>query len=573
LSSVLTIFESTLAVWRPEVQSIFLRHQYQRYVYAISEDEAFLSKNHDKSTGGVFGEGGTAGSVVSGVSRRDTNLMPKWSGWLTELRNTCFQLIGIFVSERAMFAPEISTQYPRFVSVIANPDYLRCMEHRHLTQYLKHVVELMLVCCPATLYTTHLAPIIGTVMEHIRYRLELTWSPVVASNGASNSTQALTSSNATAAAGLAARGGDEWFKWYYAHAGLFVGDLDAVTAEAAVEKHRVDLSRAFSDMLQTALALKGPWALVLANIAKEEQAAKGGDSLSGLASQSSTSADLNANGNVKTPGQSHVQARKLGRIHGICNFLLLENPTIAWNMISTVIQCLGYPDAYTVRRMTKVCHRILETVAWSPQYTNILGEHMFQQAIRNIVFEPKWMVGIEWDMINVVRDIYCRLVLGQMLLAGGQGPGIQMNCIGGNSNNYEQSKTVDRPLQGGGILTVASDAPRRVLASIPGISVQFVENLERDMKTKRSAKDQKDFLRDLLRIASDNVRNVVPDTTTGGIFTRADEAESLLHTRNRVPVIPSLPEKLVTQSQIEKARQKKLHAQEEPQDLSNFFNS
>ena len=52
-------------------------------------------------------------------------------------------------------------------------------------------------------------------------------------------TRAVTSNDAMRAAEFAARcgssGGDEWFGWYYGHAGLFVGDLDLVTAEAVVE--------------------------------------------------------------------------------------------------------------------------------------------------------------------------------------------------------------------------------------------------------------------------------------------------------------------------------------------------
>lgn len=567
LPTLLKVLESTLGIWRPENQSVFLRHQYQRYVYAISEDEAFLSKNHDKSSGGVFGEGGTAGSVVSGVSRRDGNLLAKWSGLFNELRNTSFQMIGILASGRAIFAPEVSQMFPRFVSVVANPELLRSMEHRHLTQFLKHVVEILLLCCPATLYSTHLGPLLLPIMEHVRYRLEMTWSPIIGSASASDSTKALPSSQAAAAADLAVRGGEEWYKWYYGHAGLFVGDLDAVTAEAIVEKNRVELGRAFADMLQSVLALKGPWALVLANIAKDEQGSKTGPR--NRITEDSDS--VNADGTIRGSCQDQIDARKLGRINGVCSFLLLENASVAWNLISSIIQCLGYPDAYTVRRVTKICHRILETVAWSPQYTQIIGEHMFSQAVRNVVTEPKWMVGIEWDMINVIRDIYCRLVLGQVLMPGGQGPAIQMNSLGENSNRYEQTKTVDRPLQGGGVLTIAADAPRTILAGIPGIGVPLVEQLERDLRTKRSAKDQKDILRDLLRIASDNVRDLVPGSSSdaqGGILSRAGEAESLLHTHKRQPIIPPLPEKLVTQSQVDKYKK---NQEEQPQSLAGFF--
>ena len=584
LPYILKIYEATLGVWRPENQSVLLRHQYQKYVYAISDDEAFLSKNHSKTSGGVFGEGGTAGSVVSGVDRRDNNLLPRWSGWFNELRNTCFQLISVMVAERVVFAPELSALFPRFVAVLTHPQLLRSMEHRHLTQYLKHITEIMMVCCPSTLYATHLAPVLHPVMEHVRYRLEMAWSPIIRSSaGTSEATKALTSTQAVSAADLASRGGEEWYKWYYAHSGLFVGDLDGVTAEAAVEKHRVDLSRTYSDILQVALALKGPWALVLANLAKDEQASKRNDnSKSTMGPRNQINDDIgalvNADGSLKLVHQKAIDARKLARINGICQFMLLENQSIAWNLISSVVQCLGYPDAYTVRRITKVCHRILETVAWSPQYTQIIGEQMFNQAIRNVVTEPKWMVGIEWDMINVLRDIYCRLVLGQTLLFGGQGPGVQMNSLGENSHHYEQAKTIDRPLQGGGVLTAANDTPRRTLAEIPGIGVAMVENLERDLKTKRAAKDQKDTFRDLLRVASDNVRDMIPSDSPGeegGIFSRAIEAESLLHTGQWQPTIPSLPEKRVTRSQLEKAKQKSWHEQQgqqsqHPKGLSAF---
>mmetsp|Transcript_4625 Transcript_4625/g.10388 ORF Transcript_4625/g.10388 Transcript_4625/m.10388 type:complete len:277 (-) Transcript_4625:762-1592(-) len=115
---------------------------------------------------------------------------------------------------------------------------------------------------------------------------------------------------------------------------------------------------------------------------------------------------------------------------------------------------------------------------------------MFVSAATNIVTEPKWMVGIEWDMINLIRDIYCRLVLGQTLQAGGQGPGMQQPRDLNNPRNFEQAKTVEQPLQGGGILTVPCNTPRNLLARLPGIGVGTVEQLEQNMTAKRAAKDQ-----------------------------------------------------------------------------------
>jgi Exportin-5 family/Exportin 1-like protein len=552
LPTLLQVYEVTLSVWRPENQASFLQNSYQRYLLAISDDEAYLARTQNSKSGGVFGEGGAAGSVCSGTDRRETNLVPKWSGWFNELRNTCLQLFGLLAAQRVLYAPEIAPFYPRIVSVLTNPLNLKSMEHRHFTQFLKHVVEFFLLCCPCSLYPTHLAPIIGPIIAHIRYRLEKTWLPLLSSMPSNDelvptALKALNSADCSKVAHILNRGEDEWFSWYYAHAGLFVGDLDAVTSEAAVEKYRVDVSRTYTDMMLTTLALKGDWALVLANQAREELAIKKNDP-SILAHGPSTRFQdddgiaVNADGTPKRAHQAQIDARKLLRINGLCHFLLLENEGIAGDLTLTLIQCLGYPDAYTCRRTVKICHRMLETVSWSTQYSHLIGQQMFTQAVKNVVTEPKWMVGMEWDMINVVRDIYCRLVLGQLLQAGGQGPG-QQQGDGLNGSRYEQAKTVDKPLQGGGILVMPSSLPRQILASLPGIGFEGVEQFEATMKSKRSAKDQKDCIRDLLRIAADAIHpgGQGGSAAASSIFDRAVAEESLLHANSRAKVVPDLP--------------------------------
>ena len=118
-----------------------------------------------------------------------------------------------------------------------------------------------MLACPVTLYQTHLSPILEPVFEHAVYRLQMSWNPVLDSSNATNSTspKALTSTGCDAAAIMAASGGEQWYTAYYTRGGLFVGDMEGVGVEAAVEKVRVELSRTFSDVLQSALALKGDW--------------------------------------------------------------------------------------------------------------------------------------------------------------------------------------------------------------------------------------------------------------------------------------------------------------------------
>ena len=136
LPTLIRVLDVTLQLWQPQFQAVLLRNPVQRYVYAISDDEAYLAMKQDSSTGGVFGEGGTAGTVVAGWDRRDVNLAPRWSGWFNELRNTSFQLLGLLSGQRVLFAPEISGVFPELVSVVVNSSHLQAMEHRHFTQYL-----------------------------------------------------------------------------------------------------------------------------------------------------------------------------------------------------------------------------------------------------------------------------------------------------------------------------------------------------------------------------------------------------------------------------------------------------
>ena len=136
LPVLIQLADVTLNAWHPEHQAVLLPNRLQRYAFAISDDEAFMSKNHDKNSGGVFGEGGTAGSVVAGADRRDDNLVPKWSGWFNELRHTNFQLMGLLAADRVLYAPELSELYPHLVGALVNPMNLKSMEHRHVSHFM-----------------------------------------------------------------------------------------------------------------------------------------------------------------------------------------------------------------------------------------------------------------------------------------------------------------------------------------------------------------------------------------------------------------------------------------------------
>lgn len=508
--TVLKVYKAIVSIWTTNCQAILLRHPVQRFVLAVSDEE-------------VIGREQLSGSVVAGTNRKEMNLVPKWSGWCNELRNTSFQMIGLLASSKALFAKEMVAYYSDLISVVTDAESLLAMEHRHIIQLMKTLLLPLMLSCPPELYRRILSPILAPVVSHLRFRIEKTWNDTLP--GDNSSKQAMVSSGCNTAADLATRGGDAWYSWYYGHGGLFLGDIDATATEATVEKYRVDLIRTFSDVFQCALALKGEWALVLVQIAKDEASPQ---------SSSEPGNSLDNHGGLSNKAErslSSDQTANLKRINSLCHFLLLENECIAGDLSFLMVRCLKYPDAYTCRRSAMLCHRLLEVCAAVPRYTNLIGQHMLSTVVENIALEPKWMIGVEWDMINVARDILCRLVFGQTLRFGGQGPGLQQPR--GADGAYEQAKDLNEPLNGGGILCVPSNVPRQVLANIPGLSVATLQDFEARMLRKRSAKDQKDTIRELMRLAADEVASqsgpISNVAAASGILDRASAEESLLH--------------------------------------------
>jgi len=121
-------------------------------------------------------------------------------------------------------------------------------------------------------------------------------------------------------------------------------------------------------------------------------------------------------------------------------------------------------------------------------------------------------------------------------------------------------------------LTIPSDIPRQVLLSLPGIKESMIRQLDEDMQRKRSAKDQKDFIRDLLRVAAEGWSESHPPTgpTFLGALDRAIGAESLLH-RDRATNVEDIPEKLITQSMINKQQeQRRQQGEDGPEGLGAF---
>jgi hypothetical protein len=84
----------------------------------------------------------------------------------------------------------------------------------------------------------------------------------------------------------------------------------------------------------------------------------------------------------------------------------------------------------------------------------------------------------------------------------------------------------------------------------------MVLEMEKSMTLKRSSKEQKDVIRDLLRLAADQLKVSESKDDSLGMFSRATESESLLSQHVRKPLVSDLPEKLLTFTMVKKAEER-----------------
>jgi len=529
LPSLIQVIRTTFSVWHPNLRSVLLSDVCMRYALAISDEEVMQAQtgaNDMKNEGGL---------VLKGVSRKsDNNLIAKWPGWFNELRNAPFQMLGLCATMRALYSPDLFDSYKSMVEILVDDFTMKSMEHRFFTSALKQFVEPLLINCPTSLYNSHLAGIMSKLFTHLNWRLTSTWKSDA--NGRVGST-APSSTTATQAAADCKNGNgtDAWFETYYAYGGIFVGDLDNESSDQVVSRVRVDLTHAFVNFVQACFALSGSWALTLANVARESE--RNRKNVLAAQNGSKVSDGLNADKTKKhydPQVAKHIESIHINRIDSLQRFMLVENETIAKALIDTTIDCLTFPDAHTCRRAAKICHRIIEHTAHLEKYTSILGERMFVNCVKNVVFEPKWMCGSEWDVIALIRDIYCRLVLGQALLPLGQGPGQECQ-FDQSTNRFQPHRNTHLPREGGGVLSSPSNLPRNVLMKIESIGVTDIQDLENRLRKKRSAKDQKDAFRDLLNKGAKAMKKSGKNLGEG-VFSRAKGEEGVLEKTKKASI-------------------------------------
>lgn len=299
-------------------------------------------------------------------------------------------------------------------SILSNIDV---MEHRHLKNELAYVFLPFLKTCPPELFPSLLDPVLSHVFGHVVQRFASCF--VKASSDSSGSGHR---SKRT-----------EW-------SALIVG-VEEAKRDVAQEKMLMDLARQVMEFLECAIDAK---------------TVVGGD--------------------TDTPKHVMNPADEYQR-----DYILLQSTTLPFSIGALLVQILTWKDTLSCRKAALLAEKIVNLLHSNAAYHTLLGRDVFAAALEALLHEHAGHVkedGLKWELINLARNIYCRLALGLMPVD---------ECKGIDPCN--------QPLRPASSLCAL---PRELLLSLPDVTPAQVDALDAFLREKHSMKTQKNAFKEFL---------------------------------------------------------------------------
>lgn len=215
------------------------------------------------------------------------------------------------------------------------------------------------------------------------------------------------------------------------------------------------------------------------------------------------------------------------------DYMLLHSQTLPFAIGGMLVQIISWKDSLSCRKTTILADKMVTILHNDPRYYSLLGRDFFVAALQALLYEIDGHVkedGLKWELINLTRNIYCRLTLGLMPVE---------ECKGFDPCNQPQ-----RPD------SMLCFFPREILLSLPDVTPANVEAMEIYLREKHSVKSQKNALKELLEIpmlAIKQQRALVSASSS------PIAANLLLNSRRSSKQIQDLPEKLVIPAKEQEA--------------------
>ncbi|KAF4317683.1 hypothetical protein JM18_008996 [Phytophthora kernoviae] len=165
------------------------------------------------------------------------------------------------------------------------------------------------------------------------------------------------------------------------------------------------------------------------------------------------------------------------------DYILLQSATLPFAIDAILVQVICWKDTLSCRKAVLLGDKLVNVLNADTKYHMLLGRDLFSAALQGILREHIGHVkedGLKWEIINLARNIYCRLTLGL--------------------TPVEECKGIDpcnQPLRPASLLCTA---PRDILLSLPDVTPSQVDALDTLLREKHSMKTQKNAFKELLEL-------------------------------------------------------------------------
>ncbi|KAG7395215.1 hypothetical protein PHYBOEH_004122 [Phytophthora boehmeriae] len=165
------------------------------------------------------------------------------------------------------------------------------------------------------------------------------------------------------------------------------------------------------------------------------------------------------------------------------DYILLQSPTLPFAIGAIVVKVICWKDTLSCRKAVLLGDKLVNALNADAKFHSLLGRDIFSAALQGILREHVGHVkedGLKWEIINLARNIYCRLTLGL--------------------TPVEECKGIDPCNQPPRPASLLCTAPREILLSLPDVTPPQVDALDTLLREKHSMKTQKNAFKELLEL-------------------------------------------------------------------------
>jgi len=162
--------------------------------------------------------------------------------------------------------------------------------------------------------------------------------------------------------------------------------------------------------------------------------------------------------------------------------------------MASVVALLCLPDATACRYAVQMAQHLLDLCIADVRFVVTVAKEAFTAALSVLLQQEAWTVGIEWDLIEFLLDVFLMLVMGEgrqpIFVSGGSG------AVGTSDCNTSMCAHA-----------VRSDWPPRILMSVSAVVTmeriaQLEQQLRSIMQRRKRRGVMKDFITELVAVVS-----------------------------------------------------------------------